>query len=399
MRPLTCLFALLLPVLFTPATHAASPYLAKFGPPLVGGKYLVFSEAKWEPRRLICLDRATGKQAWELTDPNLKLQPEAIHGGQLFFSKLATEDGSQGTGLYVAELATGRAEAKPLVPYPPGTRHADSLNVSPDVLALSTHLGARDQLLFVGLPRRELRWKRDHVLKVLATGDSQILCLMGETVQRMEGENAGSYFHNLDGIAALSLPDGKPLWKRPTPPGITRSDVSAVSVPPYYIYHGGENRLACLDQTTGQEAGSAVLHPSLRPNHLVRLTLLTWKGKPLLWMNGPPGKSLAGQTMAQLELPGLQRKERLDPSWGSFRFEVHGDILPGDAGPALHAYDLETNRDLWETEPGSWHGVHAGFIYLSRHDTGGKTTSVNRIHVKTGAGTKLYEEPLPQSEQ
>ena len=95
--------------------------------------------------------------------------------------------------------------------------------------------------------------------------------------------------------------------------------------------------------------------------------------------------------------PELEEGLRFEVEHGAESCCVYADVVIGDSGRNVSAYNLTTKEKLWlcEGTGWGWNGVNDGYIYFSTAAAGLADTSVNRIEVKTGRLERLYEEKLP----
>lgn len=355
--------------------YGTSYYFPKFGAPIVTDKYLVFSGPDWEPHRIICISRETGKKTWEIQDEKVVLQPWFLMAGDLVITK--------GAGAFSCSLKNGNLN--PL--YSTGYEHC---GLSPRRLPLVIIGGERGNVEFlslVDLRRGKSLWEVQNLLHIVAETNGVLLCQYAER----QSQGAGSYSHINQRLTAISEVDGKVLWNYPQPKEC--ESVEGVAIGDYFVVDLA-GTLHCLNQKTG----AAVKTLQIQESPYASVSLASRDGAVLVWTQ--EGRDVfSGHVVYSVSVPQLIKSELAKTDWYSAVSHTYGDIVIGMTVGRMDTYNIKTGEKLWQGGQWNWDGVHDGWIYYSTMETNGTHTSVNMIEVTSGKSRKLYEEALPEEWQ
>ena len=343
-----------------------------FGQPeLIGDAIIVDSP---DQHRVICLNR-DGTKRWE--------QHVADPGG---FGRL--DDTSilvqEGRSIFRVEIATGRKTRIGRMPAGEGLFVDDRHHMA---YSISTNFEKklfvfRDPVTFAPL------WRDDRVESVVEALPDRLFVVTAERHYSDEGFTIGDA-----ALRALDRKTGHELWS------VTLNDQQAMSVNLAIVGRRAivadesyDVHLRVIDIDTGRvehEADSAtigskgVFHLQTAGDRVLALeTMRDEKGTDRL---------------TTLAVPSLQREDELPlPARENLFFFIDGDVLVTSGIYSVAAFDLSTKSKLWEID----HQLliarpEGGVLYASYSDRERNRAVLERVDLRSGKETSIYEEPLP----
>jgi outer membrane protein assembly factor BamB len=346
---------------------ATSIHFPSFGAPVVVENKLIFADQIEEARRMICIDRRTGKRLWETSDYERAVEP-----------CFSSEDGlvvMSGSDFKKCDVETGK-----LMPlYQTGFEACSYRVADKGQVFVVGHRRNVDYLAAVDLADWRKRWEAPRVHHVLAQGSEIVLCAEG-TREAAEGGSVipkGAYRYVNNAVVGISRESGKVVWRQPfsdddwTPPALAMSNCFIVAI---------NGRALCLRQTDGY----VLKQLEVGGNH-VPVAFARRGDKVLMWLN---------YSVSEMTVPGLEKRDLFYA--GGYWSEVHvcEDVVVATSLYENHAWHIPSGKRLWKV--GQWNAARGqdGFIYFGSPDDGGRTTSMNKIEITTGKVERLYQEEL-----
>lgn len=368
---------------------ALSFYSPALGDPVVCGDRVVFSGPALKSRRLICISKETGEKAWEIDHPRRPLSPWFPMEEDLIVTV--------GSDIYSCDVATGELtflctsgyERCRLICHGGSLAFVLGERDSVDHLGL-TEPGKRrsvDFLSLVDVVRGKRIWERRNISGVVADGGDVVLA---EGYERaVWGRTAGAGMRQ-EGrrLIGFWVGSGRRLW--------LRNDLGTSFLVDGIYVDGGfaiavDNTVRCLAEDDGRDLNTV----QVDEDSTVRVALASWGDSVVAWTS-KGWRPLAGHMVVSFSAPELEEGLRFEVEHGADRCCAYGDVVIGDCGRNVSAYNLTTKEKLWEGAGWGWDGVHDGYIYFTTTAVGLTHTSVNRIEVRTGRQERLYEEELPE---
>ena len=362
-------------IVLTTTAFGTSYYFPKFGTPIVAPTQLVFSGPGWKPHRIVCISRETGDRKWEIQDDGSILHPHFVLDGALIITK--------GAAVHTCDLDDGKSALLYSTGY---ERCGLTARHLPTVL-ISGEKTNVEFLALVDLRQAAKRWEVPKVSRIIAEGDSVLLC---QSAERKPHSNGGYSYVNQK-LIAISEADGRTLWEPPQLQGWWYPDGLAVGEH-FVVDLGGT--IHCLDQKTGR----MVKKLQIQSNSFASASLAERDGAVLVWTQ-KGSDVFSGHVVFSLTVPNLVKSELAETDWYSASSHTYKDMIIGMTIGRMDAYNIKTGKKIWQGGQWNWDGIHGGFIFFSTMDEDGKHTSVNKINVETGERLLLYRELLPPDMQ
>lgn len=348
-----------------------SYYFPKLGRPIVTEDRLVFSGPGWKSHRLICISKTGEKRLWEIEDNSAVIAPCFVMGQDLLITKDAD--------VYTCDLSSGKTRLVFRTEYKRCGLHKARAN---HVIIAGEKDGV-DYLSLVDLGRAKRIWEVPKINTVLAKGSGVILCQVAE---RRMGAHGGYTLVNQH-LVALSATSGSAIWRFPLP---KVCDLAHTVLMAEYFVAEAAGTIYCFRQDNGEVVSALKVQKGVYPC----VSLAARSGDILVW-TCKGDREVSGYVVFSLTVPNLERRNLLEPDWYSAVSYAYADTVMGTTIGRIDTYHIPSGKKIWEGGQWNWDGVHDGFIYFSTMEPNGTHTSVNRIEVKTGNRTKLYEEELP----
>jgi outer membrane protein assembly factor BamB len=348
---------------------ATSIRFASFGAPVVAENKLIFADHFEEARRLICIDRGTGKRLWETSDQERAVEPCFLSENGLVVMS--------GSDLKKCDVETGK-----LMPlYQTGLEGCSYGGVHKGQVFVAGHRRNVDYIAAVDSGDWGKRWEAPRIHHVLGQGSEVVLCSEGTREAAKGGsripKDAYRYVNNA--IVGISRESGKVLWRRLlsdddwTPPGIALSNCFIVEI---------KGRVLCLRQTDGY----VLKQLEVAGGDHVPVAFARRGDKVLMWLN---------YSVSEMTVPGLEKRDLFHAGgYSGSEVQVYENVVVATSLYENHAWHIPSGNRLWKV--GQWNAARGqdGFIYFGRPDDGGKTTSMNKIEITTGKIERLYQEEL-----
>lgn len=363
---------------------ATSYYFPKFGTPIVSDHHIVFAGAGLQSDRLICISRSKGEKLWEVEDKGHILKPWFIMDEKL----VVTKD----SDIYQCDFSSGDLKLMYKSGFTKcGLEYLESMHV-----LLRGEKDDVDFLCCVDLKQSKELWRVSGVHSTIARSP-KILCVQKATRKKT---SVDTYTLTDVQICGLRVDDGKICWTQKDsynslfPEGVTRKEYFVVEL---------SGAVKCYRQKDGTVLNSIIF------GRTRGVSICPYKSDVLAWIQVhfkvPPVdkfsydeslfKKLNRHVIYSLSVPELEKREVFKPDWFASTARTYDDIIIGNTVGKIFAYDITTGKKIWEGGQWNWSGIHDSYIYYSKHEHNGDSTTINQINVTTGERKKLYEELLP----
>lgn len=347
---------------------AMSQMLRMFGTPIVANDRLFFDEFSIDPHRIICVSSKDGQKLWEITN-SLPMRACFMLQQQLVVTV--------GANIYLCEKESGKLKLVYQTGY--------DANDCPWLLQHNDLIlgGGINYLLCLDPSTWIKKWQLTNtsIIHDLSARDDLLLCQ--EAVWDQRGN--GSYTYTPQAITAVSVVDGKTMWRISDENGNSHGATCGN----YFVIHDF-NSATCVKKLDGSTVKKIELpdlaFPVVKDNRMLVQVLdevaseksfaASLKRKDNKF---PPLK----HNYYSFSVPDFKRRKISAKDWYQARY------------PVEKAYASTMAKLLEDYVQQAWNGIHAGYIYLSTEEPETERIVIYKINAKNGRREKLYEEAIP----